>query len=294
MVSLVNYFQEINLKFTAFLKSFTVIFLIWTYITYKDMVQDKYILVDDIFPKSLDNKNEHCEILNRVIHRLLAKDELYNELGYVGKGGQFLRDSIGKGKKNVADVIPISSQLNKKGSNNVETYMKNYKRRYKKKKGLYKLDCYCEKKAFDKLNYIYTLSDKMRNDKKGFKNKISKKYGLGLIILSLIPSLGLIFYILFGCGKDLPGAIGLCMDKSHYDDRKHKRDNGCTLLKRDEWDENLVNIRFANDLFSYTMIITVLLFFIYIFIKVIKYKKLKAGRDKMSLKEYYRFTKSLL
>ncbi|KMZ93249.1 hypothetical protein PVMG_06149 [Plasmodium vivax Mauritania I] len=174
MVSLVNYFQEINLKFTAFLKSFTVIFLIWTYITYKDMVQDKYILVDDIFPKSLDNKNEHCEILNRVIHRLLAKDELYNELGYVGKGGQFLRDSIGKGKKNVADVIPISSQLNKKGSNNVETYMQNYKRRYEKKKGLYKLDCYCEKKVFDKLNYIYTLSDKMRNDKKGFKKKYVK------------------------------------------------------------------------------------------------------------------------
>ncbi|VUZ99604.1 Plasmodium exported protein, unknown function [Plasmodium vivax] len=206
MVSFVNYFQEINLKFTAFLKTFTFIFLIWTYITYNDM---------DIFHKSLENKNEQGKILNGGIYRLLAKDELYNELGYAGKGGQLLRDNIGKGKKKVADDISIRSELNKKGSNNVETYMQNYKRRYRNKKGLSKLDCYCEKKVFDKLNYIYTLSDKMRNDKKGFKKKILKKYGIGLIILSLIPALGLIYYILFGCSKGLKGVFELCMEQGH-------------------------------------------------------------------------------
>ncbi|CAI7718391.1 Plasmodium exported protein, unknown function [Plasmodium vivax] len=281
MVSLGNYYQGINLKFTTFFKTFTFIFLIWTYITYNYM---------DIFPKSLENKNVHGKILNREIHRLLAKDELYNELRYARKDGHLLHNRIDKNKKYVADVITISSKLNKKGSNNIETYMQNYKSRYKKKKGLSKLDCYCEKKVFDKLNYIYTLSDKMKNDKKGFKNKIRKKYGIGLIILSLIPALGFIFYILFGFDKDLPGAIELCYEKTHS---TTEWDN-CFRLHAKNWDKTLGNIRFANDLFIYTMNAIVLLFFIYIFIKVIKYKKLKSGRDKMSLKEYYRFTKSLL
>ncbi|KMZ82306.1 hypothetical protein PVIIG_05747, partial [Plasmodium vivax India VII] len=126
------------------------------------------------FPKSLENKYEHNKILNINHHRLLAKHELHRELGHVGTGAKLFYDSVDKCKRKVADDISISSQLNKKGSNNVETYMQNYKRRYEKKKGLYKLDCYCEKKVFDKLNYIYTLSDKMRNDKKGFKKKYVK------------------------------------------------------------------------------------------------------------------------
>ncbi|SCA60824.1 Plasmodium exported protein, unknown function [Plasmodium vivax] len=285
MVSLSNYYQEINLKFTTFLKSFTFIFLIWTYITYNDM---------DIFPKLLENKYEHGNILNINHHRLLAKHELHSKLGYAGKGGQLLHESIGKYRKNVADDISISSQLNKKGSNNVETYMKNYKRRYAKKKGVSKLDCYCEKKVFDKINYIYTLSDKMRNDKKGFKNKIRKKYGIGLIILSLIPALGLIYYILFGCGKGFRGVFELCANKDHYVSRNHVTTNGCTLLYRDVWDQTLGNIGLANGIFSFTMITIVLFFFIYIFIKVIKYKKLKAGKGKMSINEYYRFCKELL
>ncbi|KMZ88757.1 Protein of unknown function, putative [Plasmodium vivax] len=287
MVSLSNYYQEINLKFTAFLKTFTFFFLIWTYITYNDM---------GIFPKSLENKYENGKILNRNFRRLLAKHELHRELRHVGTGAKLFYDSVDKSKRKVADDITISSQLNKKGSNNVETYMKNYKRRYEKKKGLYKLDCYCEKKVFDKLNYIYTFSDKMKNDKKGFKNKIRKKYGIGLIILSLIPALGLMYYILFGYNKDLPGAIALCRNNNHYgsEDGKHKTSPACALLRRDEWDQTLGDIGLANAVFSFTMITIVVLFFIYIFIKVIKYKKLKAGRDKMSLKEYYRFTKSLL
>ncbi|KMZ88919.1 hypothetical protein PVBG_06308 [Plasmodium vivax Brazil I] len=287
MVSLDNYFQEINLKFTAFLKTFTFFFLIWTYTTYKDM---------DIFPKSVEDKYEHVNIFNRNLHRLLAKHELHSELRHKGTGAQLLHDSVGKGNKNVADDISIRSQLNKKGSNNVEAYMQNYKRRYKKKKGLYKLDCYCEKKVFDKLNYIYTLSDKMRNDKKGFKKKIRKKYDIGFIILSLIPALGLIYYILFGCGKGFRGVIELCMEDKHYikEPSKHKEDVSCNGLKREEWQNTIGNIGFANEIFSFTMITIVLLFFIYILAKVIKYEKLKAGRDKMSLKEYFLFTKSLL
>ncbi|KMZ96410.1 hypothetical protein PVNG_05872 [Plasmodium vivax North Korean] len=157
MVSLVNYFQEINLKFTAFLKTFTYIFFIWTYITYKDM---------NIFPKLLENNYEHGKILNITHYRLLAKHDLNRKLGYAGTNAQLLRDSIGKSKEKVTNNISISSQINKKESNNFDTYMKNYKRRYEKNKGLYKLDCYCEKKVFDNLNYIQKLSEKMRSDKK--------------------------------------------------------------------------------------------------------------------------------
>ncbi|SCA83491.1 Plasmodium exported protein, unknown function [Plasmodium vivax] len=285
MLTLINYYQEINLNLTFF-KIFTFIFLIWTYITYNNM---------DKFHNTLENKYEHGNILNRNHHRLLAKHEQHRELRYRATGKKLLRDSIGNSNKNIAADISISSQLNKKGSNNVETYMKNYKRRYEKKKGLYKLDCYCEKKVFDKLNYIYTLSDKMRNDKKGFKNKIRKKYGIGLIILSLLPALGLIYYILFGCGKGLRGIFELCTDGSHYNSNKgsHKKGKDCELLWRDKWDKTLGNIGFANEIFSYIMITIVLLFFIYILTKVIKYDKLKAGKGKMSINEYYRFCKEI-
>ncbi|SCA83361.1 Plasmodium exported protein, unknown function [Plasmodium vivax] len=280
MVSLVIYFQEINLKFTAFLKTFTFIFLIWTYITYKDM---------DIFHKSLENKNEQGKILNRIHQRLLAKDELHMELVYARKDGHLLHNRIDKNKKNVADDITISSQLNKKGSNNFEIYMKNYKRRYEKKNGLSKLDCYCEKKIFDKIDYIYDLAKKMRNDKKGFKRKIIKKYGIGSIILSLIPALGLIYYILFGLDKNLTGAIKLCRDPTHYTDTTS--DHNGTHCNRDVWQTTLVNIKLFNQIFTFTMITIVLLFLIYIMTKVIKYEKLKVGKGKMRINEYYRFYK---
>ncbi|KMZ93250.1 hypothetical protein PVMG_06150, partial [Plasmodium vivax Mauritania I] len=115
------------------------------------------------------------------------------------------------------------------------------------------------------------------------------------IILSLIPALGLIYFILFGYSKDLTGAIKLCRDTKHYKSLSDPHENiDCNGLKREEWQNTIGNIGFANEIFSFTMITIVLLFFIYILAKVIKYEKLKAGRDKMSLKEYFLFTKSLL
>ncbi|VUZ99546.1 Plasmodium exported protein, unknown function [Plasmodium vivax] len=283
MVSLGNYFQVINLKFTAFLKILSFIFLIWTFITYKDM---------DIFPKSLENKNLHGDIFNRNHHRLLSKHELHRELGYSRTNTKLSRDSISKNRKNIENDISICSQLHKKGLNNLDTYMKNYKRRYAKKKGLSKLDCYCEKKVFDRINYIYTLSDKMRSDKNGFKKKILKKYGIGFIILTLIPALGLIFYILFGYNEELGGAIKLCNDSGHYTGDNHTNE-GCTALNAKRWKTTVENIEISNVIFSFTTITVVLLFFIYILTKVIKYEKLKAGKDKMKINEYYRFCKDI-
>ncbi|KMZ95076.1 hypothetical protein PVMG_05603 [Plasmodium vivax Mauritania I] len=282
MVSLCNYYQKKNLKFTALLKKFTFIFLIWTYNTYIYM---------DIFSKTLDNKSEHGKILYREIRRLLGKHDINRKLGYAGTGTKLLHDNIGKSKKNVEDASSISSQLNKKGSNNLDSYMKNYKRRYEKKKGLYKLDCYCEKKLFDKINYIEKLSDKMKSDKRGFKKKVSKKYGIGFIILSLIPTLGLIYYILFGVRLS-GGAIALCWDKEHYNGSSHN-DTTCNGLYKENWSTTLRNIWISNVIFTYTMIIIVLLFLFYFLTKIVKYEKLKAGKGKMNRKEYICFCKEI-
>ncbi|SCO70969.1 Protein of unknown function, putative [Plasmodium vivax] len=285
MVSLVNYFQEINLKFTAFLKTFTYIFFIWTYITYKDM---------NIFPKLLENNYEHGKILNITHYRLLAKHDLNRKLGYAGTNAQLLRDSIGKSKEKVTNNISISSQINKKESNNFDTYMKNYKRRYEKNKGLYKLDCYCEKKVFDNLNYIQKLSEKMRSDKKGFKKKIRKKYGIGFIILILLPALGLIYYILFGFGEGLRGVFEICRDREHYNTTARSHINtGCARLNIYEWNTTLANIKITNLIFIFTIITIFLLLFIYMLTKIIKYEKLKAGKGKMNRKEYICFCKEI-
>ncbi|KMZ88747.1 hypothetical protein PVBG_05693 [Plasmodium vivax Brazil I] len=62
------------------------------------------------------------------------------------------------------------------------------------------------------------------------------------------------------------------------------------LIDKSTWN-NIIYVDFA---FTCIAVIIVLCVVLYILIKVIKYKKLKSGRDKMSLKEYYRFTKSLL
>ncbi|KMZ89391.1 hypothetical protein PVBG_05987 [Plasmodium vivax Brazil I] len=281
MISLSNYYQGINLKFTTFLKTSLFIFLIWTYITYRDM---------GIFPKSLENKYAYGNILNINHHRLLAKHELHRKLGYTGTGAQLLRDSIGKNKEKVTDNISISSQLNNKGSNNFDTYMENYKRRYEKKKGLSKLDCYCEKKVFDKLNYIHSLSDKMRNDKKGFKKKILKKYGKVFIILTLIPALGIIYHIFLGFGKKLRFVLKFCLVEEHYKSMKHTQ-VGCNDLDLKLWESTLKNIKILYLIFIFTVITIFLLLFIYILTKIIKYEKLKAGKGKMNRKEYICFCK---
>ncbi|CAI7718350.1 Plasmodium exported protein, unknown function [Plasmodium vivax] len=271
MVLLSNSNLGKNIMFTGLLKYFTFTFLIWTYHTYNDLGK---------FTKTLDNESIHDNRFILIFNRLLAKQDLQYELPY------------GNLREKLSDDISIYGKIRKKKPDNFEAYVNNYKRRYRKKKGLSKLDCYCEKKVFDKILYMRELSEKVHNDKKRFKKIFFKKYGIGLIMFALIPALGFILPLLFGVEKWGDGVIPLCKQDGHDNDNKITSES-CTKWHEFQVKNNISYMKIFNNIFSFTMITIILIFLIYIIIKLIKYEKLRAGKGKMNLMEYCRFCKDV-
>ncbi|CAG9483820.1 unnamed protein product [Plasmodium vivax] len=252
------------------------------------------------FPKSLEKIQEQDKALNIKYNRLLARDKLQRELEYTN-----MRQKLSDGRRYKKEIklsgdISMYSQVKKEKPNNLDIYMRNYKDRYMKKKGLSKLDCYYENKVFGKLCHIREVVQKMHNDKKLSKRSFFKKHGLGLFLFALIPAFGLIFPILFGIGGQNPGVLGLCKG-DHFDDvennKKHKSgddDIGKCFRKLLYDNKELIDImKYINMLFSFILVTTVLLVFVYIFYKVIKYERIKSGKGKMNRKEYIKYCKEV-
>ncbi|SCA81701.1 Plasmodium exported protein, unknown function, partial [Plasmodium vivax] len=240
-----------------------------------------------IFSKSLEHKYEQDKIFSICFYRLLAKHEQQRELRDNRFRDKLPDNSPHKNRRKMSDNIPTYSEVRSKASNNFDIYMKGYKDRYIKKKGLYKLDCYYENKLFGKFNHMCDVAEKMRNDKKRWKRFIFKKYGIGLIIFALIPSLGLIFHILYGVGKN-PGIYGLCDQTNHFDSNKNEHNQqagvGCPKKWLYDQKDTIETYGYISYIYMSTMIIIVLLFVIYIFIKFIKYEKLKYEKCKLNTK----------
>ncbi|SCA81730.1 Protein of unknown function, putative, partial [Plasmodium vivax] len=240
--------------------------------------------------KYLEYRSVRDISLDMGTHRLLAKHEYQNELTtrVLQNKLSFNRDNYklekGNGNNNTFQRLKLGR------SNNVDNYLKSYKNRYSKKKGLSKLDCYCEKKVLDKIHGLYGVRDKLRNEKKSFKNFFLKKYGICLILFALIPALGFIYPILFGAGDWWKGVLPICSDTGHTD---HAKSAACNKIHKYNWETPLGYIKPAVLVFTWTMIIIVLLFVFYTLIKIVKYERLKSGKDKMSLKEYCRFSKDV-
>ncbi|VUZ98020.1 Plasmodium exported protein, unknown function [Plasmodium vivax] len=257
MELLSNYNLGKNVMFTGFLKYFTFTFFIWTYHTYNDLSK---------FPKSLEKEFRHDKSLNLIFNRLLAKHDIQYELPY------------GNLREKLSDDISIYGKIRKKKPDNLEAYINDYKRRYRKKKGLFKLDCYCEKKIFDKFHYIKELSEKVHNDKKSFKKIFFKKYGIGLILFFLIPALGFIYYILYGVKDWGDGVFPICRENGHAEDESNI--GTCKNCQKLIFKGHIKDMEILNAIFLFTMIIIILIFTIYLTIKLIKYEKLKAGKRK--------------
>ncbi|KMZ82400.1 hypothetical protein PVIIG_05571 [Plasmodium vivax India VII] len=133
-----------------------------------------YIIQGTLY-KSKENINENHKISNTNFFRLLARHEQHRELRDTRFREKLPDRNLHKNKRNVSDHIPIYSEVRSKASNNFDIYMKGYKDRYMKKKGLYKLDCYYENKLFGKINHIRDIAQKMHNDKKRWKKFFLKK-----------------------------------------------------------------------------------------------------------------------
>ncbi|VUZ99542.1 Plasmodium exported protein, unknown function [Plasmodium vivax] len=280
MVQLSNYNFMKNVNFTVILKIFAFIYLSWACLAYNNMGS---------FFKSLENKYKNDKILNVRFCRLLARHEQHKELKDTRFSDKLPDRSLHNNKRNVSDHIPIYSEVRSKASNNFDIYMKGYKDRYMKKKGISKLDCYYENKIFGRINHIRDIVKKMHNDKKRWKRFFLKTYGLALMLFALIPALGLIYPIVFGIDKDYKGIVGFCEKTEHFTSstpKKHTEGdfNSCEHNWLYKNEDLIRSFGYVSYIFLFTTSIIVLLIVSYIFIKFIKYEKLKAGKSKMNEK----------
>ncbi|KMZ76562.1 hypothetical protein PVIIG_06339 [Plasmodium vivax India VII] len=200
-------------------------------------------------------------------NRLLAKHEYKEELDDLNLGGNLVDNEVPPNINNEEDVTSTYKYLKKRRPINLFLYKKGYKDRYSKKKGLVKLDCYYEKKIFDKLDGIFLLAKNMKDDKKGFKKKMRKRYDLpiGLSVIYVF-AVGIIM-LLEECGVKCLYFITKELKPLFY---------------------------VVYSILLCILPITIFLVLSYITIKIIKYERLKAGKGKMNLKEYCSFCKDLI
>ncbi|VVA00162.1 Plasmodium exported protein, unknown function [Plasmodium vivax] len=233
-------------------------------------------------------------------HRLLDKHEYQNEISSselknkVSYNRDYYKLEKGKGNNNTFE------QLKQGRSNNVDNYLKSYKKRYSKKRGLKKLDCYYENKVFNNFRHMCDIAEKRKNDKKRSKYFFFKKYDIGVFLLSLLPFIGLMHPILFGLGHKYPGILGACID-SHIDtNNAHKTGPGgsdefttCSRKWMYEYRGSIDYTGLAYMIVSLIIASVVLFVVIYILLKLIKYQRLKSGRGKMNINQYYHFCKEI-
>ncbi|KNA00885.1 hypothetical protein PVNG_06135 [Plasmodium vivax North Korean] len=270
-----------SVKFSVLLSLFTYFILMWN---------PSNDLCNEGINSEIHYQNEG--LFNKCNNRLLAKHETQKDLKYPHSRNKLSDDVNNMNLKYEMNNISTYDHLNKKKLNDLESYKKRYKNRYSKKKGLAKLDCYCEKKIFNKIDEIYELSRSMQNDKKNFKKKIYNKFRYHLILFALSQISVVILAILFNengvfsdwCTNDCTGTVANGHD--HGDSGKFYK----SQFNKAEWD----SIFYINTVFFFTLCITALIVIIYTLVKVVKYERLKAGKGKMNIKEYCRFCKDIL
>ncbi|KMZ98414.1 hypothetical protein PVNG_04358, partial [Plasmodium vivax North Korean] len=113
------------------------------------------------------------------------------------------------------------------------------------------------------------------------------------ILFALIPALALIYLILFGPGNKIEGLLGVCPNSN--DSNGHIKSDGshadntfgtCHRKWMYDYKDTIIKLGDASYIFSFIMIVINLLVLFYILIKIMKYKKIKSGKGKMSIKEY--------
>ncbi|KNA01587.1 hypothetical protein PVNG_06049 [Plasmodium vivax North Korean] len=145
----------------------------------------------------------------------------------------------------------------------LEAYMNDYKNRYPKKKGLRKLDCYCENEIYKRIAKIEKFAENVRNNKGILKNFLYNKYGLSLFLSCLVPLFSIVLLVL---------------NQYVYEENKK------TYLNYIEENSYLGHLYFTL-LIIYG--VTFISLGIYTLIKVIKYFGMKSGKNKMKSNEYF-------
>ncbi|CAG9482292.1 unnamed protein product [Plasmodium vivax] len=262
MVLLSNCNLGKNVIFTGFLKYFTFTFLIWTYHTYNDLGK---------FSKSLEKKYENDEKLNAILNRLLARHELETQSKHISLYGNSLEYKNNQKIKNIKECESIYGRMKE---NNLKNNRKTDIHKNAKMKRITKLDGYCEQTILNEIDKINAFAKNMYNIRNYNKKVLHKKYRLRFILLCLFPFIGIII-------------MALSIEYSSENACKNCRDllyNSCLIEK------GAISAHAFLIISSYI----ILLLIIYFIRKYIKYEKIKAGKGKMSIKEYFLWLKDIL
>ncbi|CAI7721802.1 Plasmodium exported protein, unknown function [Plasmodium vivax] len=273
MEMLGKYNMKNSLKLVVLLKFLTFMLLIWN-------------PKNDVcgLGKALEMKFKHGRSSNTSFNRLLAKHEYKEELEDLNSGENLVDYETPLNINNEEDVTSTYAYLKKRRPINLFSYKRNYERRYSRKKGLAKLECYCEKKIFDKIDDINKLSEKLHNDKKRLKKEILKKQCKGIIILTSILVIVTILNILFTSEYALIRSCGSTHENTEC--------NGNVFFHTKK--EIYHSFEIPNFILFLLLSIIHISVVIYTFMKLVKYKRLKMGREKMNTKDYINFCKEVL
>ncbi|KMZ76694.1 hypothetical protein PVIIG_05306 [Plasmodium vivax India VII] len=248
--------------------------------------------------KCFDSINHHDISYNTKFYRSLANHDIRKNVNYQSHRGN--RSDVKMNKKIKDCKIDRSTYeclLN--GQKDFESYKKNYKQRYTKKKGLAKTDCYLEKKVFDKFEYIDNITGKMTNKRNAYRKIIFNKYTMRLILFALLPSLGIIFPILFSAenreGRLVRWTNRIC--PTYYVGQSTGEQ--CVLCRDGYYHLFTAKGSYSISYFFNALITTILLIaacfmVFYTLVKVIKYVRIKSGKGKMNAKGYFNFCKEML
>ncbi|KMZ82385.1 hypothetical protein PVIIG_06101 [Plasmodium vivax India VII] len=162
MIMLMNDNLKENVRFYFLFNIITLVFLIWIHHPY-DYKYD--------FDRALEKKSKPDSIIDIDLKRLLAQNEFKKLLDHSSLSKNLPGYSKFKEIKN-EKKISTYGQVKKGKANDLDVYKKEYKNRYSKKKGLAKLDCYFEKKIFDKIEHVHHITKKFVDDKKSYKKEI--------------------------------------------------------------------------------------------------------------------------
>ncbi|KMZ76688.1 hypothetical protein PVIIG_05728 [Plasmodium vivax India VII] len=241
--------------------------------------------------------------LNISFNRLLAKHELTNDSYKTYARQKYANYGMNKNIKSEEVKKPTPSHIRGDCLNNFDAYMKDYKKRYSKKKGVAKLDCYYERKLFNKINNIIHISENMKNDEKLYKKKKYNKYVIYLILFGLFPFLASIMPLLFAEHSPLTKMICFSTCRSKHDSTQSGRvqddqaanvhaDKGIYLCSIDKNTFEIIGT--VNDVYFFLSCSIVLLILLYVLLKIVKYARIKSGKGKMSIKDYCHFCKDLI
>ncbi|KMZ76680.1 hypothetical protein PVIIG_05720 [Plasmodium vivax India VII] len=256
MSILKNPYMSNILKIPLFTKILIFVLLSWIY----QYNYNKCTLV-----KTLENGIRIDTCFDRKTNRLLAKHRDGSELQRIRLQDK-ANDKVYKHKlSNANESNNIYEHLKHDKLNNVDTYLKSYKSRYAKKKGLKKFDCYFEKILFSSINKLEKHMEKNNLSNNRIKGILFKKYGLPFLLLSLLPAL-------------LYALPHRQITKEH----KLTPSNGYTFQRNSTTVQELpikitTESKDLHCFFIYISLTIILSLAIYTYIKIMKYQRIKAG-----------------